>query len=201
MAPEVCGQRPSIATIRPASVDDAATIATVHVVSWRESYIGLLPEAMLRRLSVADRTERWARILDAASKIEATSVFVAEREGNMVGFASGGAQRDHDLRAQGLTGEITALYVLQCAQRQNIGRRLLKAVGQALCDRGLHSASLWVFRDNQGARSFYDAMGGTVIAEKQDRREDVTLSAVAYTWPDLAVLSSSPGSGLQNYGD
>jgi ribosomal protein S18 acetylase RimI-like enzyme len=184
-------QHPGI-TIRPASPADAASIATVHVASWRESYAGMLPEAMLLALSIAERTERWRGILGEASSMEGTAVFVAEREGQTVGFASGGAWRDCGLHAQGLTGEISAIYVLQSAQREGVGRRLMKAVAHALSERGHRSASLWVLRDNQPARSFYETLGGVVVAEKEDHREGVVLIEVAYAWRNLAALSSMP---------
>lgn len=183
-------QHPS-ADIRPASPADAASIAVVHVASWRESYAGLLPEDMLLALSVADRTERWTRILDQPSNAEGTAVFVAERNGRVIGFASGGAQRDSALHAQGLTGEITAIYVLQRVQGLGLGRRLMKAVAKALSDRGHQSASLWVLRDNKPARGFYERLGGAVVAAKGDRRDDVLLVEVAYAWRDLATLSLS----------
>jgi len=44
--------------IRGATLGDAAAIAGVHIVSWRETYLGLIPETMLRDLSVSVRTER-----------------------------------------------------------------------------------------------------------------------------------------------
>jgi len=37
---------------------------------------------------------------------------VAERDGDLVGFAAGGAQREQDLFAAGFTGEISAIYAL-----------------------------------------------------------------------------------------
>lgn len=61
---EALRQMPSI---RAATPNDAALIAGVHVASWRETYAGLLPEAMLSDLSVSDRTGRWARIFGKAS--------------------------------------------------------------------------------------------------------------------------------------
>lgn len=180
------------ADIRPASPADAASIASVHVASWHESYAGALPDDILLALSVGDRTERWARILDQASNGEGTAVFVAEHDGRVVGFASGGAQRDSTLRTQGLTGEITSIYVLQRAQGLGFGRRLMRAVANALSDRGHQSASLWVLQDNKPARGFYERLRGAVVATKEDRRNDVILVEVAYAWRDLATLTLTP---------
>jgi ribosomal protein S18 acetylase RimI-like enzyme len=191
MANDLVEEQPQI-IIRAASSSDAAAIAAVHVASWRETYAGLLPDEMLRALSVADRTERWLRILDQARDPADAVVFVAERNGRVVGFASGAAQRDENLRAQGLTGEITAIYVLQSAQRMGIGRRLMTSVVHALAVGGRRSASLWVLRDNQAARRFYQSLGGNVVAEKEDVRDGAVLAEVAYAWRDLARAVLSP---------
>ncbi len=200
MATNRLEEQPEI-IIRAASSSDAAAIAAVHVASWRETYAGLLPDEMLGALSVTDRTERWSRILAHAGGPADAIVFVAERNGRVVGFASGGAQRDENLRAQGLTGEITAIYVLQSAQRLGVGRRLMAAVANALADGGRGSASLWVLHGNQSARNFYERLGGNVVAEKEDMRDGVVLAEVAYAWRDLARYVRSPDQSAQGRDD
>jgi hypothetical protein len=47
------------ATIRPATAEDAAGIAAVHVRSWQVAYRGQLPDALLDSLSVDQRTRWW----------------------------------------------------------------------------------------------------------------------------------------------
>lgn len=175
--------------IRSATSDDAASIAAVHVVSWRESYAGLVPEAMLSGFSVSDWTKLWARILGAAPNPGGATVFVAEHQGNVVGFASGGEQRDQVLLAQGFAGEISAIYLLRSAQNGGVGRRLMAAVARSLRDRGHQAASLWVLQDNQPARRFYERLGGEIVGEKEDRRDDVRLVELAYGWRSLAMLA------------
>jgi hypothetical protein len=41
--------------IRTASVDDAPMLASMHVASRRETYVGILPDARLAALSVESR--------------------------------------------------------------------------------------------------------------------------------------------------
>jgi len=178
-------------SIRAATLGDAAAIAGVHVASWHETYLNLMPETMLRGLSVDDRTERWARILDHALTHGDTSVFVAERDGDLVGFVSGGRQREQGRFAASFTGEISAIYVLQSAQGRGVGRGLMAAVALALHDQGHQGASLSVLRDNQPARRFYERLGGEVIGEKEDQRELVTFFELVYGWRDLSVVASS----------
>lgn len=179
-------------TIRFASLSDAAVIAAVHIASWRETYAGLLPDQTLRDLSVTERTQLWFRILKDAATSPDTAVLVAEREGHVVGFASGGRQRDQCMLDQGFTGEITAIYVVGTAQRLGIGQQLMRRLACALMDGGHTSASLWVLRDNRPARGFYDRLGGSVVAEKEDRDDSTTLYEVAYAWHNLATLANHP---------
>jgi ribosomal protein S18 acetylase RimI-like enzyme len=173
--------------VRVAGPKDAAAIAAVHVASWRETYSDLLPQSMLDALSVAERTGRWERILNDMTDTLDASAFVAEWVGEAVGFASGCNQRDETLGMQGFTGEISAIYVLKRAQRQGAGGRLLRAVALSLCDQGHKAASLWVLRDNQPARRFYERLGAVVEGEKEDR-DSATLVELAYGWRDLSVL-------------
>ncbi|WP_156759003.1 hypothetical protein [Microbacterium karelineae] len=49
--------------VGPAVPDDAATIADVHVRTWRHAYRGLMPQEFLDGIDVAARAERWERIL------------------------------------------------------------------------------------------------------------------------------------------
>ena len=175
-------------TIRAATGADASAIAAVHVASWRETYAGLMPETMLKGLSVSDRTARWARILGQAERLEGPGVLVAEHGGDLVGFASSGSQRDPNLIARDFTGEITAIYVLQDMQGRGAGRRLMAAIVEGLQRGGYDAASLWVLRENLRALRFYERLGGAIIGEKQDHRDAVTFTEIAYGWRDLSKL-------------
>lgn len=171
--------------VRPATADDALAIAEAHFASWREAYSGLLPDEMLNGRSVSRRAIMWARILRGPGL---AGTQVAESDGRLVGFGSAGRQRSPDLARMGLGAEIYALYVLSDAHRRGIGTALMRGLAAALVDRGHRGASLWVLRRNVPARRFYEALGGTVVAEAEDRRHHCTLVQVAYAWPDLGHL-------------
>ncbi|WP_086993376.1 GNAT family N-acetyltransferase [Rhizobium sullae] len=175
------------ATIRVALPSDATAIATVHVASWKETYDGLMPEAILAGLSVTERTLRWQKILDQAEPTLGTT-FVAEHDGSIVGFAHGADQRSPSLRDLGFTGEITGIYMLKSFQQQGIGTALMRATAEMLQARRHRAASLWVLRENAVARRFYERLGGELVSEKEDRRDTMTLVEVAYGWRDLSPL-------------
>lgn len=80
------------------------------------------------------------------------------------------------------------LYVLARAQRQGIGRTLMRLAAERLAEQGFASAGLWVLEGNRPARAFYDALGGSVLARRVDSRDGWTLPEVAYGWDGLAQL-------------
>lgn len=180
---------PSLPTIRLATGADVLPMAKVHIVSWRETYPGMLPEPMLARLSIASEAIRWQRMLDRPREWGDAVSFVAEQDGCVVGYGSCSEQRSRPLRERGFSGEVSELYVLRSAQRLGVGSALMKAMAQALSERRHQAMSLWVLEQNLAARRFYETLGGTAIAEKH-----AGLIEVAYGWADLRQLLS--GSGI-----
>ena len=123
---------------------------------------------------------------------DADSVFVASRGGDAPqGFAVCGRQRTERLSKAGYEGEFQAIYILQNLQGIGAGRRLMAAMARDLLERGMQSASVWVFRDNSGACRFYEALGGGEIEQGVWTGFGVTLVDVAYGWRDVRVLSEA----------
>jgi ribosomal protein S18 acetylase RimI-like enzyme len=177
-------------SIRAAGVADAAAIAAVHVEAWRETYMGIVPVQVLAGLSVDHRTEIWRRILTNPTAFSSSAVFVAERDGTVVGFGCCGMQRAESLNAQGYDGEISSIYVLRAFQRCGLGVALMSVMGGELQRRQLQAASLWVLRENESARRFYEKLGGDTIGNKKDIRGDgIIFVEVAYGWRDLGALA------------
>jgi ribosomal protein S18 acetylase RimI-like enzyme len=181
--------------VRAAGVADAAAIASVHVAAWRETYAGLLPDAMLARLSVPLRSAMWERTLRNPADADETVAIVAERGGEVVGFSSCGRQRTADLRAAGYDGEFSALYVLSSAQRLGIGTALMRATAAHLSAGGYSGGALWVLRDNANACRFYERLGGVGVGERTDTRGLLTLPERAFGWPKLTSLLDRPTPG------
>jgi GNAT superfamily N-acetyltransferase len=84
---------PTVPFVRPAVLADAEAIARVHVAAWHETYTGLMPQSVIDIRTVANRTERWRGILGAEPRLE--TVFVAEVDGGIVGFAGVGRALFH----------------------------------------------------------------------------------------------------------
>jgi GNAT superfamily N-acetyltransferase len=178
-----------IAQFRVAIQNDAQGLASMHVASWRETYVGLLPDRMLSSLSVEARAATWAQIMREPSTANSTVIYLAEHEGTIIGFGSCGAQRTEILKDKGYDGEVSAIYVLREFQKRRIGARLFGVMSLDLTRRGFTAAALWVLRDNLRARRFYEHYGGKVIADREDVRDGAVLVELAYGWADLRTLN------------
>jgi L-amino acid N-acyltransferase YncA len=140
-------------TIRLATLDDAREIASIHVESWKATYRGMLDDAFLDALTVDQRLGMWQRILDSAQSN--VVVLVAERDGEVAGFASYGPESD--AAESELLLELYTIYLRPALERQGIGSQLFRAVEQGMVRMGAQSACLCVHRDNGKARRFYEA--------------------------------------------
>jgi GNAT superfamily N-acetyltransferase len=140
--------------LRAATRHDAKALARIHVESWRLAYRSLMPDQALERLDVKERIEQWRAWLGEPGH----EVWVAEVEGEMVGFATLAASLDDDAASRG-TAEIPALYLLPGYWRQGHGRALFGRALERARERGFSELTVWVLGSNDRARRFYEAMG------------------------------------------
>lgn len=94
--------------IRQATLEDAASIAQVHVQAWQESYQGILDQTILDTLSVEQRLVGRLKFFSESSKGQ----FVASLGEAIVGFCDVGPLRISQINSEIATGEIYAIYVL-----------------------------------------------------------------------------------------
>jgi len=166
--------------IRRARSEDAGGVARVHVQTWRTTYVGQVPDEHLARLSVEKRQAYWLKTISEDAG-DGEFVFVADRGEEVIGFASGGRERSGDPT---YTGEIYAIYVLDSCQGLGVGRRLVEAVATALLQRNLNSMLVWTLERN-GARTFYERLGGKYVRSGVYDCGGTPLVQVAYGWNDL----------------
>ncbi|MQR01975.1 GNAT family N-acetyltransferase [Glaciimonas soli] len=164
-------------TVRRATVDDAEDIAAVRIDSWRVTYRGIIPDAYLDGMTLADSTAIWTRVLSASS--DAACVFVAEIEGEIVGFAAGHTLKESKL---GYDGELSALYLIPSVQRAGIGRRLVAHVATALAAAGANNMLVWVLTENKIARDFYLKLGAELLVEQAFNWDGLDLKEAGYGW-------------------
>lgn len=163
--------REATAGIRAATTADIAGLARVHVQSWRETYVGIVPQAFLDGLNLESRERQWRRTLEVSN-----AVFVAEDQDQIVGFASCGAARD-----EGFDGEVYALYLLESQHGLGIGKALFQAALEAMWSQGKRRVIVWVLADNP-TRRFYQRMGGVQTLEQSIEIGGATLLELGFAF-------------------
>jgi GNAT superfamily N-acetyltransferase len=177
--------------IRAAGIADAFGIAHVHVTSWRETYVGLVPDAFLARLSTHEPAFAWGeRVL---ASLEAPDDFIRvatdDATGEILGFVSarftdGAAGREAIATVDGAVvcrGEISALYVLAAAHRRGFGRSLFESARAHFEAHARLPFGLWVVAGNP-AESFYRRLGGVAIGEKASQIDGARVVNRAYAF-------------------
>lgn len=142
--------------IRDARPDDARAIALVHIRSWQQAYRELLPGDYLKALdsTLTQREALWRQSINDRTQ----QVFVAVADEQIIGWISCGASRDDDAE-QGITGEVSAVYVLAEYWGTGVGRELWLEAVAYLCAVGFGAVTLWVLVDNLRAIHFYRNAG------------------------------------------
>ena len=98
--------------------------------------------------------QRLTRVL----KLETHSVFVAERNGEVVGWTHGAERETLEL---GCRGEIWGLVVAENERGRGVGRRLIEAVEKWARDRGLENMSVRSNVVRPESHPFYERIGYT----------------------------------------
>jgi ribosomal protein S18 acetylase RimI-like enzyme len=169
-----------IVALRRGMPADAAVIAQVHARSWRATYTGLLPDAVMDDVVASQpaRIKRW-RMWLANPKQRGGSI-VAELDGRLVGFVFWGPSEGADAMPD--VAEVYAIYLDPDAFGRGIGRSLFeRAIGDIVAH-GFRATVLWVLDTNTPARRFYEAAGWRPDgATKTEDRPGGRLQEVRYT--------------------
>ncbi|MBB5058984.1 L-amino acid N-acyltransferase YncA [Granulicella aggregans] len=167
--------------VRRANQQDASAIARVHIASWRTTYAGIVPNDYLKSLNESERVLQWQDWLARDVR-----VYVAELDGEVIGFASAGPTRE---LLEGCDAELYAIYLLNRAQRIGIGTTLVRTLATYLCAKDFKSMMVWVLEQNP-AIHFYEKSGAVRVTSKQIEVGGAVLGEIAFKWPDLSMLAS-----------
>lgn len=176
-------------SIRRAELSDGSKLASLQQRTWRETYPGLLPVAILDGLESTKLLRNWRAELLRQDDDMDHGVFIAETsDGQAIGYATCGAAKGRALGLFG-QGEIHQVYVRASYQRRGVGRGLMLACSRWMLMRGMFSGGLWVVRGNAGAREFYRDLGGVVVGERRDPMQGWLIPVVAYRWNELEAIA------------
>ena len=174
--------------IRPAQLEDAPAMARVMVDTYLAAHRGQMPEAAWQKRKdewgYAESEAGWRRTIAAiadGSEQMCICVAINDRDeviGVVVGYPTEMPQ----------VAELSALYVWPEAQGQGVGRRLVQTAAAHLTAMGCSELQIAVLAANEPARRFYEAIGGTVVGEREFDEEGFLLPEVVYGWPDIEVF-------------
>lgn len=135
-------------------------MARIHVETWRETYRGLMSDAVLDDPALLSWRERfWAAAL-SHQRYNQNTVAVASNEGLLIGIAMSGPCPD-DAEPQ----QLYVLYVYAAFHGTGVGTALLNAVIDPTAP-----AALWVADPNPRAQAFYRKHG--FVADGGIKSED-----------------------------
>jgi len=141
------------AKLRTASPGDGAAIAALHLASQRDAYRGIVPTELIEHPDLAERTRDWEETLVAA----AGPTYLLEDGERLLGFCYVRPAPDADLDPH-TVAEISNLHVAPTQRGRGHGSVLFAAARGWAAGR-FRDLTLWVLKENQPARGFYEKLG------------------------------------------
>lgn len=141
--------------VREMTLDDCERVAEIRIRGWQTAYRGLMPQPYLDALSVAEDAERRRERFRQSDGSVVN--LVAERDGELVGWAAHGPYRDGEVRTS--DAELYAIYVDAARFGGGIGHALLQESVRQCAAAGHSRLYLWVLEGNIRARAFYERAG------------------------------------------
>jgi L-amino acid N-acyltransferase YncA len=169
--------------IRKAALDDAKGIAEVHVESWKSAYKGIISDQFLSELKVDDRLPLWETSL-SDPKDEAPVYVAVNQEGDIIGFASFGIERE---RKNENEGELYAIYLLNEVKSKRVGTHLFYTGVKELIKHKFKSVRVWVLANNPSVK-FYEKFGPKIVEVKTIQIGDASHEEIAFQWDNLYEL-------------
>lgn len=144
--------------IRRATLQDIPAISAAFAASWKWAYRGLIPQEYLDHL----QNDHWVTALTEWIQSGSLSVAVATYNDTLCGAVIYGPSRNEHRPDW---GEIVALYLLPEKTRQGLGQKLMQTALDELKQKHRH-IFLWVLRENNRARTFYEQLGLQIGTEE-----------------------------------
>ncbi|MFF5965601.1 GNAT family N-acetyltransferase [Streptomyces collinus] len=158
---------------------DCHRVAEIRVGGWRSAYRGLIPQSYLDGLSAKEDAEQRRTYL-AQGGGSIVNLVAEDTGGEIVGWACHGPYREGEVRTE--DAELYAIYVHPDQVGRGVGRALLTE-SVARCSAAGHGrVLLWVLKENDRARRFYERAGFRADgAEEPFEVDGLAVPEVRYT--------------------
>jgi GNAT superfamily N-acetyltransferase len=148
--------------IRRARRSDLGEMRRVFLVAGQAAWPHIIPPEELAR---NEPPSRWRGAVETSDG--RTAVFVAEHEGDVVGFAILRPSGDED--AVATVGELDGLYTHSSVWGQGFGRALLDEALAFAREVGFREATLWTAEANHRPRRIYERGGWRLDGGRRER--------------------------------
>ena len=144
--------------VRAAVDGDASALGAVSAAAFAATYRGIVPDPVLDEW-ISEAPRSWSAALADRPPDDPRRIWVAERDGAVIGYATTAPAGDRWLAPPDGAGELTNLYIDPEVIGSGVGRRLYEHAVDDLWARGFDPLVVWAFRDNPRAGRFYERMG------------------------------------------
>jgi ribosomal protein S18 acetylase RimI-like enzyme len=141
--------------IRKMHFEDTKQVQKIAKTTWNATYEGIIPLEVQNRFLEFNYSDESLK-----QRMERSILYVAEVDGEVVGFANYSPVRD------GGKVELSAIYVYPEFQGKGIGTALLQQAMKELD--GIKEIYVNVEKDNKTGMNFYEAKGFEIIKEFHD---------------------------------
>lgn len=142
--------------VREMTLADCDRVAEIRTRGWRSAYRGLIPQSYLDGLSVEEDAERRRTYLSQGDG-SVVNLVAEDAGGELGGWACHGPYRDDEVLTA--DAELYAIYVHPDQVGQGVGRALLTESVTRCTAAGHGRLLLWVLKENDRARRFYERAG------------------------------------------
>ena len=144
------------ATVRRAEQRDLAAVGRLGARLLRDHH----DFDRLRFIAPRGNTEEgYAWFLGTQLQRDDAAVFVAEHEGQVVGYAYAGIEPQSWKELREEAGFIHDVYVDAASRRRGVATALLEAAAGWLAERGMPRILLWTAAPNEAARRLFERLG------------------------------------------
>ena len=138
--------------LRKATLEDVKEISNIYALSWKYAYKGIVPQKYLDEL----RCDFWVSSFQNWIKNNILTAQIIYENDMPIGCVAYGKARDNKFTHW---GEIVSIYVLPGYCRKGYGHKLLNAAITDMKTKGFKNFYLWVLKENEDGRAFYEANG------------------------------------------
>lgn len=162
--------------IREANAEDIEPIASLYVMNWKKTYVGLLPDNFLNGLTVNEGIKKWQEYLSK----EKHRIFVAYENEKILGFSA--CKEDEELKN---CLYLDSLHVSETSRGKGVGTKLINTVGSYAYIKGYEHMSICIVKGNDNAKRIYEKMGAKHYKDFIDYFGDTESNSEKLIWNNL----------------